>query len=95
MERINVGKYFDFSKGRPTSYLTKNMLSCILLAYAEMGDPSLRDIEHAILYDLRYRYIMQGYEPSYRTIQRFLEKYIKGNIHEIHKDVFLCIHDKK
>lgn len=95
MERINVGRYFDFSKGRPTSYRPQNMLACVLLAYSEIGNPSLRDIEHAILYDLRYRFIMQGYEPSYRTIQRFLEKYLKGNIHEIHKDIFLCVHDKK
>lgn len=95
IERIDLRKYFDSTKGWPRSYLPQNMLAAVLLAYAEMGNPSLREMEDKIRYDLRYRLIMQGYEPSYRTIQRFLNKYLKVSIKEIHKDVYLCIQDKK
>lgn len=95
IERIDLSKYFDSTKRWPRSYRPQNMLAAVLLAYAEEGNPSLRDIEHLILYDVRYRLIMQGYEPSYRTIQRFLNKYLKVSIKEIHKDIYLCLQDKK
>lgn len=95
IERIDLTKYFDSTKSWPRSYRPQNLLAAVLLAYAEMGNPSLREIEEKILYDLRYRLLMQECEPSYRTIQRFLNGYLKVSIKDIHKDIYLCIQDEK
>ena len=77
VERVNLEKYIEFSKGKPTSYDIERMFTAVLLAFAEHGYAELRKIETLIKYDLRYRLIMQQRTPSYRTIGRFINDYLK------------------
>ena len=95
VERIDLGKYIEFSKGRPTSYDIEKMFTAILLAFTEHGYAELRKIETLIKYDLRYRWIMQQKTPSYRTIGRFITDYLKMSIEQIHHDILLAIKDRK
>ena len=61
-----------------------NLFAAILYCFAfEKG--TLRDIEDKIKYDLRLKYIMQGEEPSYKTIGNFINEFILPNQEEIFK----------
>lgn len=95
VERIDLGKYIDFSKGKPTSYDIARMFAAVLLAFTEHGYAELRKMETLFKYDLRYRWIMQQKTPSYRTIGRFITDYLKMPIEKIHHDILLAIKDKK
>lgn len=95
VERIDLGKYIEFSKGRPTSYDIERMFTAILLAFTVHGYAELRKVETLMKYDLRYRWIMQQKTPSYRTIGRFINDYLKMPIEQIHHDILLAIQDRK
>ena len=61
-----------------------NLFAAILYCFAfEKG--TLREIEDKIKYDLRLKYIMQGEEPSYKTIGNFINEFILPNQQKLFK----------
>lgn len=71
------------------------MLTVILLAYAENGYASLRQLENFCRYDLCYREITYGCVPNYKSFQLFINRCLKTNIEEIEKEIYLAIQDEE
>ena len=94
VERINLGKIIDLKNYDSRSYDPLMMLTLTALAYAEHGQPSLRDMERYCRYDIRYRILSQNQQPSYKSFQRFMNS-MKCSIEEVNKYVYLYIQDKK
>ena len=88
LEESNVGniisRYINNNNnlgGRPNvNYY--NLFAVIIYGFAFNRD-TLRDLEDACLYDLRYIYIMEQVQPSYTTISNFINKVIVPNEKEI------------
>jgi len=95
LRRIRLDKLIDFHQVDSRSYDPVMMLTVILLAYAENGYASLRQLERLCRYDLRYRGITNGCVPSYKSFQRFINRSLKANVEEIAKEVYLTIQDEK
>ncbi len=60
-----------------------NLFATIIYGFA-FGRDTLRDLEDACSYDLRYIYLMEQIKPSYSTISNFINKVIIPN----EKDIF-------
>src|SRR5699024_8164809 len=71
VESIPVESVEDFgrSAGCP-AYHPRMMMKIILCAYTQSVFPG-RKIEALLKYSIRMMWLAQGYEPSYRTINRF------------------------
>lgn len=95
LRRIRLDKFIDFHQVDSRSYDPVMMLTVILLAYAENGYASLRQLEKFCRYDLRYRGITNGCVPSYKSFQRFINRCLKANIEEIAKEIYLAIQDQE
>src|SRR5699024_12484826 len=71
VESIPVESFEDFARstGCP-AYHPRMMMKIILCAYSQSVF-SGRKIEALLKYSIRMMWLAQGYEPSYRTINRF------------------------
>jgi len=67
--------------GRP-EYNPCHLLATILYGFA-FGSGTLRDIESACHFDLRYIYLMDQECPSFKTFSNFINKYIVPNSDQI------------
>lgn len=95
LRRIRLDKFIDFHQVDSRSYDPVMMLTVILLAYAENGYASLRQLENFCRYDLCYRGITNGCVPNYKSFQRFINRCLKTNIEEIEKEIYLAIQDEE
>ena len=78
----DVIKKDDINKGGRPSYNPYNMLAVIIYNFA-FNKFSLRDIEDTCRNDLRCIYILQGENPSYKSIGNFINDYILPNREKI------------
>ena len=67
--------------GRP-EYNRYDLFATVLFGFA-FGSGSLRDMEFACKYDLRFIYLMRGEQPSYVVFGNFINNYILPNTEEI------------
>lgn len=74
----DVIKKDDISKGGRPIYNPYNMLAVIIYNFA-FNKSTLRDIEDKCRNDLRCIYILQGENPSYKSIGNFINDYILPN----------------
>ena len=95
MERIDLNKYIDLHNYDKRAYHPGMMLACIILAFANGGYASLRELEELCKYDLRFRAITNNVVPSYKAFERFINKRLKKSIRDISKDIFLFMNEKK
>lgn len=106
LERSNVAKLFpkrselDLSKGGRPSYNDCNLLVTILYGFA-FRNPTLRNLEEACKYDLRYFYLMEQERPRHTVFGDFINEIIVPNAeiifskitNEIIKECGLTIED--
>lgn len=95
LRRIRLDQFIDFHQIDSRAYDPVMMLTVILLAFAEHGYASLRQLEKLCHYDLRYRGITNGCVPSYKSFQRFINHHLKTSVESIAKEVYLYIQDEK
>lgn len=81
-----------FIGGRPP-FNPLNLFSTILYGFA-FGSSSLRDIEEACKYDLRFIYLMNFEQPTYVSISNFINKQIIPNREKIFSLITLAIANK-
>lgn len=88
LEKSNVLKLLpkrsemDLLKGGRPSYNDCNLLATILYGFA-FGNPTLRDLEEACKYDLRYFYLMEQERPKHSIFGNFINEVIVPNAEEI------------
>lgn len=78
--------------GRP-SYNIYNLFATILYGFA-FGTGTLRDLETSCKNDLRYLYLMQEEQPTYRTLCNFINDYIVPNTDALFQAVCNAIVDE-
>ena len=96
MEEIKIWEYLKDSEkttGR-NGYNAVKMLKVILFAFMETGYASLREIEDRCKVNIRYKYLMDGETPTYKTFCNFINNNLKENIEEIFNGVFRYIKEK-
>ena len=91
MEEIEVERYLKpetniWHLGRPR-YNRVNMLKTVLFGFMEMGYASLRNLEEQCKINIRYMYLMDYVQPSYRSFSYFINEEIEGSI----EDVFAAV----
>ena len=89
----DVIKKDDINKGGRPSYNPYNMLAVIIYNFA-FNKFSLRDIEDTCRNDLRCIYILQGENPSYKSIGNFINDYILPNREKIFSLITKAIFDE-
>lgn len=83
-ERINIYDFVELPNlaGRRPEYTDKQMMRIILLASA-LGDyKTLRNMDELCKYDIRFKFVSGNITPSYKTIERFLDR-LKVSIHDL------------
>ena len=79
LERSGISSLFpkrnenDLFKGGRPPYSYCNLFATILYGFA-FNRPSLRDLEEACMYDLRYFYLMEQERPKHSVIYKDLNK---------------------
>lgn len=91
-ERMDLNKYGDFSGRDSRGYDSLSMLRACLLAFAEYGYVSLRDLEHLAVVDIRFNHIFQGAHPSFQSFARFIQS-LYGSIEDIFHDMNMIMED--
>lgn len=91
MEEIEVEQYLKpetniWHLGRPR-YNRVNMLKTVLFGFMEIGYASLRKLEEQCKINIRYMYLMDYAQPSYRSFSYFINEEIEGSI----EDVFAAV----
>ena len=87
MEEIEIEKYLvetvkEHRLGR-IGYNPVNILKVILFGFMEKGYMSYRELEDSCKVNLRYMYLMDYEQPSYRTFGYFIEEYLGRHVEEI------------
>ena len=100
IEEINIGQYLKPPKavsalGRPGCNRVK-MLKTVLFAMRDTREAllPLREIEDRCKVNLRYRYLMDGETPSYRTFGTFIAEELSECVEDIFKAVMEFIREK-
>ena len=89
----DVMKNDDINKGGRPTYNPYNMLAVIIYNFA-FNKSTLRDIEDKCRNDLRCIYILQGENPSYKSIGNFINDYILPNREKIFSLITKAIFDE-
>lgn len=93
LEGIDLRKYLKnipvYTTGR-SRYNPVRMLKTVLFGFMCNGNISLRELEDNCKVNLRYRYLMDRIQPSYRTFGHFINEVIACSI----KDIFLDINQR-
>ena len=63
------------------------MLKTVLFGFMDEGYISLRKLEDNCKVNIRYKYLMDGQKPSYRTFGYFINKVIGGHIETLFNDI--------
>lgn len=94
MEGVNVSEFIDFKRSRSDGYDRKLLLSVLVLSLAIHGKLiSLRELEKECRYDVRFRVLLNGDYPSYKTFERFINKELSVSIEILLKKINLYIMD--
>ena len=91
MEEIGIEQYLKpdanpWHLGRPR-FNRVNMLKTVLFSFMDIGYASLRDMEKQCKINIRYMYLMDYEQPSYRAFSYFINEEIEGQIEDIFKAV--------
>lgn len=94
VERINIGKYIDLTNRETHGYDGVMLFKLIMLAFAEDGYASTRQLENKCRFDLRYRYIAKEATPSHSAFQRFIHDDLRMGIEDIFYDINQLIEEE-
>lgn len=100
MKRSDLIKYIkpkpSYSKGRK-GFNPITMLKVILFGFTDRGYISLRELETACRYDIRYMYLLRNKKkvPTHQTFNNFIHNYLKDNIEKIFVEVNKYIFKKE
>jgi len=73
----NINNYVDLRNRNSFGYDGVIMFKLVLLAFANKGYCSTRDLADLCRFDIRYKFIAQGLQPSHSSFQRFLHDDVK------------------
>ena len=99
LEESNVGEIItkniksNTSKGGRIGYNKYRMFAMILYGFSYYK-VTLRELENACKFDIRFMYIMNGLKPDYSTICKFINTFIMANIGEIFARITTIIFKK-
>jgi len=74
----NINNYVDLRNRNSFGYDGVIMFKLVLLAFANKGYCSTRDLADLCRFDIRYKFIAQVLQPSHSSFQRFLHDDVKG-----------------
>lgn len=80
----------EYEKGGRPHYSYYDLFSTILYGFT-FDNPTLRDLEDACKYDLRYFYLMQQDRPTHKVFGEFINDFIVPNRKEIFKRIINAI----
>ena len=86
-EEVNVGKFVDFSHRNSHGYDGVMMFKLVVLAKAEMGYVSTRELERLCKTDIRYMFIAQNQKPSHMAFYRFIHDDLTMPIEDIFVEI--------
>lgn len=97
IEGINVTEYIDFSNRNRYGYDGVKMLEAVFLAFTLDGYKSYRRLEELCKFDIRFKFIMNGYQPSFMSFYRFVNEDLKLPLDQIFYDInkYIEEHDKE
>lgn len=78
----------SYKGGGASAYHPRAILKALFFGYMD-NHYSCRDIAECIKWDGRYRWLCGGYEPSYRTVNRFRTKRLGQRVHELFGQILL------
>lgn len=90
MEGIELEKYLNCLSEHQTGRIRYNpvdMLKTVLFGFMTQGYMSLRQLEDNCKVNVRFMYLMNHEQPSYRTFGYFINEVIAGSIEEIFYDI--------
>ena len=98
MEEIGIEQYLKpdsnpWHLGRPR-FNRVNMLKTVLFGFMDMGYASVREMEKQCKVNIRYMYLMDYAQPSYRAFSYFINEEIEGRIEEISRAIMEYIIEK-
>lgn len=89
---VKLSDFINFKKLRSDSYDRTALFTSLLLSLAIHGKLiSLRELERECRYDIRFRAILNGDMPSYKTFARFINEDLSVDIEELLKRLNLYI----
>ena len=90
MEEIDLRKYLSkllaHKLGR-IRYNPVNMLKTVLFGFMDEGCISLRKLEDNCKVNIRYKYLMDGKRPSYRTFGYFINTVLKNQAESLFYEI--------
>ena len=90
MEEIDLRKYLSklpaYKLGR-IRYNPVNMLKTVLFGFMDEGRLSLRKLEDNCKVNIRYKYLMDGKRPSYRTFGYFINTVLKNQAESLFYEI--------
>ncbi len=86
-ERINIGKYVDFSNRNTHGYDGVMMFKLLVLAFALFGYASTRELECLCRTDVRFMFIAQNQKPSHMSFERFIRNDLTMPIEDLFYDI--------
>ena len=82
-ERIDINKFVAFTHRNSHGYDGLMMLRLLLLAFADNGYASTRNLAELCRTDIRYMFIAQNQKPSHQAFQRFIHDALIMSVEEI------------
>ena len=92
-EIIHLEVAKEYNKGGRPTYNPYRLFAAIIYAFSKHSG-SLRKIEESILFDIRFKYLMNNETPSYVTISKFLNNVVVKFQQEIFISITKTIIDK-
>lgn len=90
MEGIDLNKYLSSIPKHDTGrirYNPVNLLKTVLFGFMTNGYMSLRELEDNCKVNIRFMYLMNNEQPSYRTFGYFINEVLADSIEEIFNDI--------
>lgn len=81
-EIIHLEVAKEYNKGGRPTYNPYRLFAAIIYAFSKHSG-SLRKIEESILFDIRFKYLMNNETPSYVTISKFLNNVVVKHYNDI------------
>lgn len=86
-EEVNIHKYVDLSNRDAHGYDGMMLFKLVLLAFAEYGCTSSRQLSRLCKTDVRYMFIAQNQKPSHMAFQRFIKNDLTMPVEDIFFDI--------
>lgn len=87
VEGVNFLKYIDFTNRNSYGYNGVNLLEALILAFTLHGYISYRKLADLCKFDIRFKFIMRGEQPSHMAFCRFVNDNLKMSVEDIFYEI--------